>query len=243
MSAFLFHSRRVTPCRLAAVVALLGSQLLHALPAQVLAAKPTRPPTAAKTGNGQLTIVSMTRGAEVFVNDAPRGEIPLPGPLELAAGQTHTIRVQKRGFAPFVETVILAAGDSKELEADLVPTGGVLKVTSNILRSQVILSGKPLGRTPFDGDVSPGDHQLQVTAAGYLTAEQTVTIKAGESTEIAVELKPVPKPVVKDDTRLIGRWWFWTAIGTAVVGGVAAAVVLSQDEVSRPPQPNGILKL
>lgn len=227
-------------CSLAAAPALAapkaGGRPPAAAPAPVKATEST-------ASTGTLTIASMTRGAEVYVDDALQGEVPLAGPLVLSAGVTHTIRVQKRGFAPLVETVLLSAGQSQELEADLVPTGGILRVTSNVVRAQVLLSGQTLGRTPFDGDVPPGAHTLQVAASGYQPFQQAVVIRAGEAHEVSATLTAVQTPAPVKDQRLVGKWWFWTALGVAVVGGVTAGVLLSQDSAVAPPAPNGVLKL
>ncbi len=100
-----------------------------------------------------IEISSTTRGAKVYVNDEEVGEVPLSNPIEVKPGQTYSSRVQKRGFAPVVETVLAGAGQTSTVEADLVPTGGIVKINCNIVRAQVLLNGKAIGRTPFDGDV------------------------------------------------------------------------------------------
>ena len=196
------------------------------------AAKPRRKPGGSSVGS--LTIASLTRGAAVFVDDNQVGVVPLDAPLELSPGVAHVVRLQKRGFSTFVESVKLAAGEEREIEADLVPSGGVLKVNCNIRRAQILLDGKQIGVTPFDGDVVPGKHQLQVGAAGKLADTRVVEIVAGEELVIEVALKDVPPPIVEEDDSLLGRWWFWTAVGTAVVSGVTIGV-LSQREIKVDP--------
>ncbi len=196
------------------------------------AAKPRKKPGASAVGS--LTIASLTRGAAVFVDDNQVGVVPLDAPLELSPGVSHVVRLQKRGFSTFVETVKLAAGEEREIEADLVPSGGVLKVQCNVRRAQILLDGKQIGVTPFDGDVAPGKHQLQVGAAGKLADTRVVEVVAGEELSIDVTLKDVPPPIVEEDDSLFGRWWFWTAVGTAVVSGVTLGV-LSQREIKVEP--------
>lgn len=190
-----------------------------------------------------IVISSLTRGAKVFLNDEEVGEVPLAKPLEVKPGQSYTIRVQKRGYAPYVDTVLAGAGQTSEVEADLVPTGGIVKITSNVLRAQVLLNGKPIGKTPFDGDIEPGTHALQLAAAGYLPEQQPLIVKAGEELAVQIDLKPVPAAVEKEDKSLLGRWWFWTAIGVAVVGGVAGGVLANQTTHEAPPTPNNQLRI
>jgi hypothetical protein len=200
------------------------------------------PPVKHSGDQATITVSSLTRGAKVFLDDQEMGEVPLPGPLEVKPG-TYTIRVQKRGFAPFVDTVMAGAGQDSEVEADLVPTGGIVTITSNVTRAQVLLNGKALGRTPFDGDVSPGKHQMQVVAPGYLTDTRQIEVLAGEELAVDITLQLVPDPVVQEDKSLLGRWWFWSAIGVVLVGGVAAGVLSGQTTVVRPDAPDHTLEI
>ncbi len=169
--------------------------------------------------------------------------MPLPAPLELEPGKSHVVRLQKRGFSTFVETVTLKPGETREMEADLVPSGGVLKVKCNIRRAQILLDGKPIGLTPFDGDIAPGKHTMQVVAAGKLADTRVIEVNAGEEVNVEVELKDVPPPVVEDDDSILGRWWFWTAVGTAVVGGVTLGVLSSRTINVQPDAPNHTINL
>ncbi len=189
-----------------------------------------------------LEIMSMTAGAEVYVDDELVGKVPLPEPLKLKPG-THTIRVQKRGFTPYVDTVKVRRGQQAEFEADLVPSGGILKVKCNIRRAQVLLNDKPIGRTPFDGDVSPGKHTLQVVAAGKLRDKRMIEVKAGEEINLNVTLKDVPPPIIKKDDSLLGKWWFWTAVGTVVVGGVTVGVLSARTIELAPKAPDHSIAL
>jgi hypothetical protein len=180
-----------------------------------------------------LEIMSMTAGAEVFIDDKLVGKVPLEKPLVLKAG-SHSIKVQKRGFTPHIDTITVRAGQQKELEVDLVPSGGVVKVSCNVRRAQVLMDGKPIGKTPFDGDVSPGKHKLEVVATGKLRDSRLIEVRAGEELKLEVVLKDVPPPIVKKDKSLLGKWWFWTGVGAVVFGGVTVGV-LSARTIEVPP--------
>lgn len=225
--------------------AILAGGLIAALALGPVGVSPAwaAPKKAAASDHATITVSSMTRGAKVFLNDEEVGEVPLPKPLDVKPGQTYTIRVQKRGFAPFVETVLAGAGQQSEIEADLVPTGGIVKINSNVTRAQVLLNGKAIGRTPFDGDIEPGSHTLVVVAVGYLTETRPLEVTAGTDTTIQIELKPVPAAIEHEDKTLLGRWWFWSAIGVAVIGGVAGGVLATRTVHEAPPAPNGQLRI
>ena len=177
-----------------------------------------------------ISISSTTRGAKIFVNDEEVGEVPLAKPIEVKAGATYTVRIQKRGFTPYVSTVLAGTGQNSEIEADLVPSGGVVKVACNVPRSQVLIDGKPFGRTPFDGDVAPGKHKLQVASTGYVTDTRDIEVKAGDEIALDVKLDLVPKPIEIENKAIWAKWWFWGGVGAVVVGGVTAAVLATQED-------------
>ncbi len=195
-------------------------------PADALARRPRS--KGSSKGPATVELMSLTRDANVYIDDDMVGTVPLDGPVAVKPGIAHTIRVQKRGFTTFVDTFKVAAGDSVEIEADLVPSGGVLRIKSNIMRAQVIIDDKAVGLTPFDGDVPPGKHVIQVVSAGYLVDKQILEIKAGEALELDVQLDKVPPPTVRKDNSLLSKWWFWGGIGAAVVGGVTIGVLSMQ---------------
>ncbi|HAN30388.1 MAG TPA: hypothetical protein DCQ06_02210 [Myxococcales bacterium] len=190
-----------------------------------------------------IEILSMTKGATIFIDDRNVGRVPLNKPVTVSPNQSHVVRLQKRGFTPYVETVRLKPGTSRELEADLVPSGGILQVICNVRRAQVLLDGKPIGRTPFDGDIPAGKHKLEVVAPGKQPQSRLVDLRAGNLMKVAFVLKAPPPPVVKKDNSVFGRWWFWTAVGAAVIGGATAAALASRDVQVSAPQPNLTLKL
>jgi hypothetical protein len=64
--------------------------------------------------------------------------------------------------------------------------------------AKVTLDDRDLGASPLDArELSPGEHQLEVTAPDFLPTKRSVTAAAGETLrmEIALVPKPVSKPV------------------------------------------------
>lgn len=216
-----------TPGRLVAAT-LVGLFVVGPLLPIEAQARRRRATSSKKVKATTLELMSMTRGAKIYIDDKLIGEVPLEEPIALSPG-THTVRLQKRGFNSYIDTIKIADGEQRELEADLVPSGGVVKIKCNVPRSQVLLDGKPIGRTPFDGDVTPGKHTLQVVAPGKLQDTRVIEVVAGEAIQIAVTLKDVPPPIVEKDDSIFGTWWFWTAVGVTVVGGVTAGLVSTRE--------------
>jgi hypothetical protein len=70
---------------------------------------------------------------------------------------------------------------------------------------------------------------LLLALAGPATADQKASrlfAVASSEARQARPAVPAPPPVQVVATPVYRRWWFWTAIGVVVAGGVAAAFVL-----------------
>jgi len=229
--------------RLARGTGLMMAMLLVLAPALDADARRRRVRRPRKAKKTTIEIMSMTGGAEIFLDDKKIGVVPMEDPITVTPNVPHSLRLTKRGFTPFMDTIRLKAGQSKEIEADLVPSGGILKVTCNIRRARVMLDGKPIGRTPFDGDIPPGKHKLEIIAAGKTPAARLIDVRAGKEIVITIKLVDIPGPITKKDKSILGKWWFWTAIGAAVVGGATAAALASREVQVNPPQANLTLNI
>lgn len=223
------HARLSWPCALL---------LLLAPPAQLVAASSAL--AASETG---VVIYSLTNGADIVIDGILVGTVPFEGLIALEPGQ-HTIQVRKRGFAERTEIVDLRRGDELELELDLVPFSGVVRVTSNLPAADLWVDGRPYGPIPFDGEIPIGEHVVRAVALGHVPVERQLQVEAGQEYTLHFDLPiaDTPPPAVTEAPSIFQRWWFWTAAGVALAGGVAAAVVLaSADGGAPPPSPEADL--
>jgi hypothetical protein len=120
--------------------------------------------------------------------------------------------------------------------------------------ADVTVNGKPVGKLPSPppARVVAGAVSLVVRAAGYEEVTRTLQAGPGELVRENVQMVAIPAPVprltsapeptsgpgpvvdprpsdpAEKPVGLTHRWWFWTIVGAAVVGGVVAAVVLSR---------------
>lgn len=109
--------------------------------------------------------------------------------------------------------------------------------------------------------IEPGAHRLRVSATGYDAFEQAFHVGAGENlvrqivlTKRGVEptalalapsspapaLSSQPAPARDDSTPVLESWWFWTAVGVVVAGGVATTVALTSKPASQSYEPGGL---
>jgi hypothetical protein len=110
--------------------------------------------------------------------------------------------------------------------------------------------------------VNLGEHELTVRSEGYQPVLRKLLIEGGKAQSLSIELQPLPVPTVASapvaqppeaspapvpllaaapaaapsDTKLVERWWFWTAIGVVAAGSVVAVVLLSQPDAPEPEQ-------
>jgi tetratricopeptide (TPR) repeat protein len=73
---------------------------------------------------------------------------------------------------------------------------GHVRLAASVDGAAVTVDGAPSGTTPVaDGlDLAPGTHSVLVSRAGYRSAQASLTIKAGESQDLKLELTPEAPP-------------------------------------------------
>lgn len=74
----------------------------------------------------------------------------------------------------------------EDIRSELV---GRLVVESTPPGARILLGGKELGTTPYQGQVLEGDRILQVELAGYAPQERPVYVRPGEDTNVSVTLR------------------------------------------------------
>lgn len=217
-----------SPAKLS-VTTLAAALMAFAPQASVLAAKPPAP---AAEASGGVTIFSTTNGALVEIDDEPRGTLPIKGPIALAPG-VHKIRVSLRGWTEYIDTFEVTAGDEVELEVDLIPIAGIVRINTKEPGASVKIDGKVEGVTPFDKDVSVGKKVITVARPGFYEESRDLEIRAGQEYSLDFALREMPV-ASSDDGAFYEQWWFWTIIGVAGAGA-ATAIVLSSGGESAPP--------
>ena len=138
--------------------------------------------------NGSLDVRANVKGATVYLNGKRVGEAPQTL-KELKPGK-YQVKVEKAGYKPFEEEVQLAA-ERRALRAKLAPLAATLRVKSNVAGAQVRIDGKSVGSTPLElKNVEPGSHELVVSAEGYDTHTETLTLDlASGAQDLMVDLK------------------------------------------------------
>jgi hypothetical protein len=170
-----------------------------------------------------IVVYSLTDGADIVVDGVKIGTVPMEALIPLTPGR-HTLKITKPGYAERTEIVDIRSGQELEFELDLLPYAGVFKINTNAVDASLWLDGKPFGTLPFDGEIPMGDHTLKVVAPGFHPSQKTLTIEGGQMVTLRFDLEPAPI-VAGGEGSILGKWWFWTAAGAVVIGGVTGVVL------------------
>lgn len=174
-----------------------------------------------------VSIACDTMGARVRFRDRSLGKCPLPEKLRIASGR-GTLEVLADGYFPYVREVDLAPGGTASFDVRLasMTTTGILVVKSNVPNTVVSIDGKPFGMVPVEAILGPGSHALELRHEGYRGAMTSAVIAAGERRDVEVPLQA--------ESGVLSKWWFWTAVGAVVAGGVVTVIAFTTEKSADP---------
>jgi hypothetical protein len=197
-------------------------------------------PAAAVAKAGALEVSSSTAGADVSIDGERVGTIPLPGPITTLPPGEHTIKVEKPGFAPYIDVFKIDRKKPTKVEVELVAVAGVLKIKSNVEAARVYVDGKFVGEAPLTTEIGVGARAVQVSKGGFKDFFQNISAVAGQEVNLDVLLEELPmganpyKPPPPPPPKWYEKWWVWT-VGAVGVGVVVTAVVVPAYYATRDP--------
>ena len=139
---------------------------------------------------GQAGFDSTPSGAEVYVDGQLVGTTPMTN-VRLTVGE-HQARFVLDGVGEDTINFTVRAGSYQNVSGVLQAQQGTLELTGNVGGANVFVDGSRAGTIPngsgrltFD-DLSPGKHEITVTAPGYSTFVGEFEILAGQATSLTV---------------------------------------------------------
>lgn len=130
--------------------------------------------------SGTISLTSDPVGAEVLVNGISRGHTPCR--IDRIPGGTVTLAVQADGFQPHTREVSLSAGEVQNVDVQLKPLPGTLRVVSIPEAGRVYINDEFKGETPFDlANAKPATYRVRVDKPGYESGARDVTLGKGAS--------------------------------------------------------------
>jgi hypothetical protein len=232
------HTHRRSRAAQAITLLLVVTFLLPTLDVDARRRKPRKKRSAKRPT--LLIVTSTTERADIELDGQFVGETPLEDGLPISPGP-HTIRVSKRGWTEHNDTFEATQGETIDLEIDLLPVAGIVRIQTPTPGATVEVNGKVVGITPFDQDIPVGKASIRVRQSGFHDVIKVLDIQLGKLYDfdmtleaIPVVLRPAPETVPVTD-----KWWFWTAIGTVVAGGAwAVAAIVGAEDTQTPPEPH-----
>jgi hypothetical protein len=136
------------------------------------------------SGDGTLKVVSPVPEAEVFIDGASVGKVPVE--KGVASGE-HFVVVKLPGMKNFEQKVRVEAGQTITVSAELKAVGK-LRILSQPNGASVTINGQPSGETPLEIEVETGEAIIRIESPGFRADERTLVIEGGKTETISAEL-------------------------------------------------------
>ncbi|MCA9538092.1 MAG: protein kinase [Myxococcales bacterium] len=147
----------------------------------------------ADTSPGRLIVTVKPTDAKVQIDDKDMSPEQLAAGVELPSGQPLLLRATRADYRPSNQTVVLEAGESRQLSLIMQPTDGTLMIDSEPI-GNVYINDRMVGRTPFNNskiDLS-GPVKVRVVTEGYKAFEQTVDFGDTRFQHLEIKLEKGP---------------------------------------------------
>ncbi len=145
---------------------------------------------------GRLDI-SATVDAALVVDGKPRGTLPRTTSLRLLPGK-HRVRLVKEGYRTFEREVEVAVGRTLTFDAELEPLAGLGALRVEQAGSglgRVLVDGKQVGQTPWEGTLPAGMHVLQIVAGDRGSMPEQVEVIERRTMFLRVASQPLGQPL------------------------------------------------
>jgi formylglycine-generating enzyme required for sulfatase activity len=163
-------------------------------------------------------LVETSPSAQIFLDGNLEGQADAQGVVTIRAlVGVHTLKVTLAGKQDFEQSVTVVERQSTRVVAPLADLAGSVRVKTlagaalwldNSIRGTVDASGVLLL-----GGVSPGAHQLRITAPGKVADSRSIAVAAGAETLVEAALADAVRENPQD-----GLKYVWIAAGNFVMG-------------------------
>ncbi|RMH37978.1 MAG: PEGA domain-containing protein [Deltaproteobacteria bacterium] len=159
---------------------------------------PVLKPVKKEPQKGSVLVDADVQDAEVYIDGQLwRDKTPTLVP-DIPEGP-HVVEVRKEPAMPWKQTVVVKAGQTVKVNAELQATiggpGGSIRVLSSAPKAEVWVDGTRVGEVPIDvKDLKPGEHVIEVRAPGFLPRTERVEVSAGSAAILQMDLQPEAGP-------------------------------------------------
>ncbi len=176
-------------------------------------------PHVTETSNGIIIVSSTPPDALVYLDGVWKGTGSVT--LQDVSPGYHSVRVTKTMYNDYGTDVRVVAGSPSYVIAVLIPapgplTSGTIIASSNPAGANVYLDGMDKGSSPATiTNVSSGPHTVSFTKTGYTAASRSITMNAGQTMQITVDL-----------TKTGENWGDWMNTTTMIIIGIIVFILI-----------------
>jgi formylglycine-generating enzyme required for sulfatase activity len=169
-------------------------------------------------------LVETSPNAEVYLDRQLQGHADAQGELTIKAKLgTHALKVSLDGKKNFEQSLTVPSVQPTKIEARLVDAPGSIRVRT-LAGASILLDGASRGSTDASGelvlaDLSPGPHELRVSAPEKREYLQSVTVTPGQESGVEATLQDAPpSPGQGRENPKDGLKYVWIPPGTFMMG-------------------------
>lgn len=135
-----------------------------------------------------LDVKTTPPGATVYVDDVKVGVTPLN--TQVLPGE-RVVRLDLKLHQPVEETIVIPIRGAATLEKNLEKVAARIMITAAPAGAEIFIDGTSVGKDKVDRGIAPGDHTIRLTAEGFKSFEQTVSVKADQQFSLDKSLEPI----------------------------------------------------
>ena len=121
---------------------------------------------------------------DIFIDNSP-------GSIEIFSG-TYDLRLESEGYIAYEEEIVIDGGGQDVFKiVELTQDIAFLSIESNIIGAEIYIDGQLFGETPFRGNITSGNHDLELRFEGYQSFNRRINAPPEEEliiTDINLEL-------------------------------------------------------
>lgn len=134
---------------------------------------------------GKVRLTDAPTAAQVLLNGKKIGMTPFAEPLLVNPGQ-HSLWVGKKGYKTLRTDITVVSGAELSVRAALKRIGSRLHVECAQAQAVVKIDRKVKGGCPFQGEIEPGEHEVEVSAPDRESFSKTIEVQPGGEVVVTV---------------------------------------------------------
>ncbi|MBO7201333.1 MAG: PEGA domain-containing protein [Bacteroidales bacterium] len=143
-----------------------------------------------KPAFGYLSISTLPANAKVEINGKTHTS-PLEN-LQLTSGE-YTVFIYEEMYKEHRKDILIKDGETTNISVDLEPNFALAIITTKDRNADIYIDGERKGKDKWKGQLSVGDHKVEIKKQSHKTYDEIITSKAGDEIE---KLMPSLEPIV-----------------------------------------------